>query len=602
MTTAQPGRIRPLIHDFRLPLIVLLGIMLYVTLEWQGWSVPALVVVLVAIGVGSFHLAVDIYASIRRGQYALDFIALLAIVVALITSEFLVGAIISLMLSTGRTLEAYGVSRARESLTRLVERLPDEVVPIENGQPGRQVKVGEVRVGDQLLVRKGEVIALDGTLLSPAGLTDESSLTGEPYELEKTEGDLLRSGTINIGEPIVMEVVRASENSTYSKIIKMVQAAQQEKPPLIRLADRYATLFTMLTLAIAGLAFALSRSLDTVLAVLVIATPCPLILAAPIALLGGVNSAARQRIIVKSLASLEVLARVDAIVFDKTGTLTLGRPTVARLEVTDPTYSEEQVLAVAEALERNSLHPIAKAIVSAARLRGVPVLHASEVRETIGRGIDGEVEGQRYEVSKLSGDSGMASELRLVNGRRIAVISFEEEIKPDSQKVMQQLKRFGFKLHIFTGDRLAAARRVADRLGQNVAIRAECTPEDKLAGLEQLKRERHTTAMVGDGINDAPALAQADVGMVFSHEEQTASSEAADIVFLDGDLSVVKQAILIARRTIAIAKQSIVWGIGLSVVGMLFAAFGLIPPLVGAFLQEAIDVAVIVNALRASHA
>jgi heavy metal translocating P-type ATPase len=407
---------------------------------------------------------------------------------------------------------------------------------------------------------------------------------------------------VNIGEPIVLEVTRVGEDSTYRKIVRMVQDAQNEKAPLVRLADRYSTVFTLMTLAIAGMTYALTRDSRVVLAVLVIATPCPLILATPIALLGGVNAAAQRRIIVKRLASLEALARADTIVLDKTGTITLGRPELASVEVSSPTLSEARALAIAAAIERNSLHPIAKAIVSAARAVGTEALQADDVREKVGTGISGVVNGTRFVVGKLASDQGMTIGLFGEDGDALAIFRFEEQIKPDSQRVVRELTALGFQLFVFTGDRRASAERVVGRLGADIELRAECTPEDKQLGLAQFRRSGRVVAMVGDGINDAPALAQADVGMVFSNEEQTASSEAADVVFLDGDLVLVQDAIRIARGTIRIALQSIGWGIGLSTVGMMVAAFGYIPPLIGAFIQEAIDVAVIINALRAAAA
>ena len=333
-TTWRASRryLRP-VAFFWLPLLVLLAILVHLGLEAVGQDTTAYVLILGGIALGSYPLVFETLQSLQRRQYALDYIAILAIVVALAGDEHAVAAIIALMLASGSTLEHYGVARARQSLTRLVERLPNDVVPWIDGRAGLPMKVDDVAIGQQVLVRKGEVIALDGILRSPRGLTDESSLTGEPYEIEKLQGDQLRSGTVNIGEPIVLEVTRVGEDSTYRKLVRMVQEAQEEKAPLVRLADRYSTFFTLLALAIAGATYLLTRDSTAVLAVLVIATPCPLILATPIALLGGVNAAAQRRIIVKRLASLETLARVDTIILDKTGTITLGRPELAAIEV-----------------------------------------------------------------------------------------------------------------------------------------------------------------------------------------------------------------------------------------------------------------------------
>jgi heavy metal translocating P-type ATPase len=602
--------VRELLAEFWVPASVLLGIVAYLALQAAGLP---LVAVGVAVGVtllGGWGLLVETVTLLMRRQYALDYIAVLAIGVGLWAGEYVVAMIIALMVSSGRTLEEYGVSRAKRSLTALVDRIPSEVLlwdgtPDERGRPGARAQVADVAVGQHIYVRKGEVIPLDGVLTSPSGLTDESSLTGEPYEIEKVDGDPIRGGTVNIGDPIVVQVTRPAGDSTYAKIVEMVSKAQDEKAPLVRLADRYSTIFTLVTLAIAAFAWVYAESvrgvdgLYAVLSVLVVATPCPLILATPIALLGGVNAAARRKIIVKSLASLETLSRIDAIIFDKTGTITLGRPRVSEV-VNLSGRPDAEILGIVESIERSSLHPLAKALVEYAREHGSGPVHASDVREEIGRGISGLVEGQRYTLSRLQDGGGMAIELRC-EGERLALFAFEDQIKEDSRPTIEAFRRLGLKLFIFTGDRREAALKVAARLGPDVDVRAECSPADKQAGIDELRRQKKVTAMVGDGINDAPALALADVGMVFSNEEQTAASEAADIVFLGGDFALVGDAVAVSRRTVSIALQSILWGIGLSVVGMGCAALGFVPPILGAALQEAIDVGVILNALRASQ-
>ncbi|MFN8526900.1 MAG: heavy metal translocating P-type ATPase [Chloroflexota bacterium] len=591
---------REIALTFRVPAIILAGMIAAFLLDWYGFEVSADVAFTAVTLLGSYGLVVESVGLALKGQYALDYIAIVAIVVAFVVHELLVAAVIALMISSGRTLEAYGVARAQRSLTALVDRIPSDVVIWRNGTPDGRLPTADVTVGQQIFVRRGEVIPLDGVLVSPGGLTDESSLTGEPYEIEKVAGDPIRSGTVNIGDAIVVEVTRPERQSTYTKIVEMVRHAQDEKAPLVRLADRYSTMFTLLTFVICLGAYAYGRSWDYVLAVLVIATPCPLILATPIALLGGVNSAAHRKIIVKGLAGIEAMARVNALIFDKTGTITLGRPRVTEFQVQPHAGDHLDLLAAAAAVERGSLHPLAKAIVVHAREHGVPSLPAEDVREEIGRGISGSVGGRDYWLRKQSGGEGMAIDLG-EGERTLGTFSFEDEIKPDSYMSIELLRQMGLEMYLFTGDRRAAAERVASQLGGDVVVRAECSPADKREGIAALRARGRTTAMVGDGVNDAPALAAADVGLVFSHEEQTAASEAADVVFLAGDVGLVREALVIARRSVGIALQSIRWGIGLSVVGMLLAAVGLIPPIVGAFLQEAIDVAVILNALRTAR-
>ncbi|MDP2586025.1 MAG: heavy metal translocating P-type ATPase, partial [Candidatus Levybacteria bacterium] len=510
-----------------------------------------------------------------------------------------VAAIIALMIASGRTLEEYGASQAKNSLTKLIDRIPNTVSIWKNGEVIGKEAISKVKIGQEILIRRGEVIGLDGVLISQTGLTDESSLTGEPYAIDKLQGDTIRSGTINIGNPIVLKATKEASDSTYRKIIDMVKRAQGEKAPLVRLADRYSVFFTFLTLGIAGFAYFYSGDVNSVLAVLVIATPCPLILATPIALMGGINAAAKKRIIIKKLSNIEVLSRIKAVIFDKTGTITLGKPKVVSFKILNKNYEEKKLLAISEALERNSLHPLAKTIVNFAKEKKSPIFHAEKVKEIIGSGIEGLINGKKYSLTKLK-EEGMA--IGIYEGSALlAIFRFEDEIKKESKTILSFLKNLGLELFIFTGDKKASAEKIAKEIGGNITVQAECSPEDKKNGIEALKKEGKTTAMIGDGINDAPALAFADVGMVFANDEQTAASEAADIVFLGGDFSLVLESFKIAKKTIGIALESIRWGIGLSIVGMIFASFGLIPPIVGAFLQEAIDVAVILNALRASR-
>ena len=597
-------------REFSIPGIVLAGTGAYLVLQALGLPDVAVAVAVAVTLLGSWGLLTETWTLLRKGQYALDYIAVLAIAVGLWSGEYVVAAIIALMVSSGRTLEEYGVSRAKRSLTALADRLPSDVllwsgVSSAGGQPGASVRVADVTVGQAIYLRKGEVIPLDGVLESPVGLTDESSLTGEPYDIEKVAGDPIRSGTVNMGNPIVVRVTRPAGDSTYAKIVQMVQQAQDEKAPMVRLADRYSGVFTAVALLLAAFAYVYAEQvrgfdgMQAVLAVLVVATPCPLILATPIALLGGVNAAARKKIIVKNLSSLEALSRIDAIIFDKTGTLTLGRPRVSEV-VNLSTMSLPALLGIVEAIERSSLHPLAKALVAYAREHGAAPTQATDVQEVIGRGISGTVDGHTYLLSRVADGAGMAIEITR-DGERMAAFAFEDQIKDDSGSTIAHLRQMGLQLLIFTGDRREAAMKVAEKLGTDVIVRAECSPADKQAGIEELRRQGKVTAMVGDGINDAPALALADVGLVFSHEEQTAASEAADIVFLGGDFGLVHDAVNVSKRTVHIAKQSILWGIGLSVVGMVFASLGFIPPIFGAALQEAIDVGVILNALRASQ-
>ncbi|EKD92507.1 MAG: hypothetical protein ACD_28C00414G0003, partial [uncultured bacterium] len=514
-----------ILRSFLNPILILIGIFVYLGLKAGGYDQAGFILVLAIIALGSYELFLEIIQSLLRRQFALDYIAVAAIGVALYSNEFLVGAIIALMLSTGQHLEKYGTSQAKKTLTALVDRLPNQVTVLSANGESRKVKISEVKKGEHILVRKGEVIPLDGLLLSEAALTDESSLTGEPYLFEKFEGDLMRSGTVNLGDPVTIQVEKEEEESTYTKIIEMVQKAQSEKAPLIRLADRYSTFFTLVTTVICGVTFWFTRDLERVLAILVIATPCPLILGTPIALMGGMSACAKNRIIVKKLSSLEVLSRIDTVIFDKTGTITMGKPTLTEIEIKDPSYSREQILALVTGIERNSLHPLAKAIVETAKLENIQWHHAHNIREKIGHGITGEVDGETYHLVRDREAEGMAIEFlmgEMGQEKKIAAFHFEDEIKPDTVETLKAMKRWGLETFMFTGDKQKAAERTVEKLGLELRIKAECTPEDKQKGVEEFKKAGKVTAMVGDGINDAPALALADIGMVFSNEEQTA--------------------------------------------------------------------------------
>jgi heavy metal translocating P-type ATPase len=557
---------------------------------------------LVVIAIGAVPLARETIIALRRRRYALDYLALLAIAAAVAATEFQVGAVIALMLASGKALEDYGVRRARNNLNLLTDRIPRTALVVGDDEVGVPLPVEEITIGSMVMVRHGEILPLDGELVSDRALVDESSLTGEPYLLEKARGDEVRSGTVNQGPPLKLRVGREARDSTYRQILALVAAAQDGDAPMVRLADRYSLAFSAIAITLAATAWWWSGSLDRALAVLVVATPCPLILAVPIALMGGVNRAAREKIIVKRLAALEVLARVSYLMLDKTGTITVGRPELVRIEpAPGASVAPDRVLALAAAVERHSLHPIAKALVDVALERSLPVLPVRDVVETTGRGIEAWVEWHLVRVHGVEAPYGEMRVVCEVDREPAATFVLEDRLKPDARQVFGHILEQGIELAIATGDRRAAAERTVRELGLPLEIEAECTPARKLDLIRTRQSAGRVVGMVGDGINDAPALAQADVGLVFTHEARTASSEAADIVLLGGDVQQVWQAVSIARQTVHVATQGILLGIGLSIVAMLVAWAGFLPPLAGAFLQEGIDVLVIVNALRATR-
>ena len=378
----------------------------------------------------------------------------------------------------------------------------------------------------------------------------------------------------------------------------MVKQAQLEKSPMIRLADRYSVVFIGITFSIAFLTYMLTRDMQKVLAVLVIATPCPLILAPPIALMGGVSAASRRKIMVKNLASLEALSRVQALIFDKTGTLTLGRPTVKRVSTYTTLYDEDYLIGLSASIEKNSLHPLAKAVVQYAKDKQITDVLIEKIEETVGHGIEGSVNGQHYRLSKIPQSRGMTIGLFSSENELLLQFDFEDQLKPNSSHILKNLIKKGLTLFLFTGDKKERTAELVAPLQLDISIEADCSPEQKKEKIMALKKKGLITAMIGDGINDAPALSAADVGLVFSHQEQTASTDAADIIFLDGDLSLVLEAIQLASHTISIATRCIIWGIAASSLGMLAASTGFLPPIYGAFLQEGIDIAVILYALQ----
>ncbi len=583
---------------FIIPVSVFLTLALGLLLRF-GWGLELVSNIIFVFGIilGSVEVARETAVYLMHKNFGIDYIAILAITVSVISRQYIVGSVIVLMISGGGALEKYAQARAKSSLTALTNRIPHEVLLYDGGVSEREVAIESVKTGQKIFVRKGEVIPLDGILVSEYSQIDESSLTGEAYFVDKMKGDKIRSGTTNMGNSIIVSVTKEDRNSTYRQIINMVKKAQEEKSPMIRLAHRYNMSFTVLALIISAIAYIYWKDINYVLAVLVIATPCPLLLATPIALIGGMSASARKKIIVKDLASIEALSKANTLIFDKTGTITLGKPVIRHISIKERGYSRAKVLGIAEAIERNSLHPIAHALINLARKERVQSLIAKNVEEKPGSQISGIVQGKRFTLKR--GSEASIEDVHLTEGKKlIAEFVFEDVPKSDAKSIINKLAEQGMDVHVFTGDKKEAAERFERVIDIDVDVESEMSPEDKQKGIKSFKKRGKIVAMVGDGINDAPALALADVGMVFSHEEHTASSEAADIVFLGGSFSEVYDSINISRKTMKIVKQSIFVGIGLSIIGMGFAAVGLVIPIIGAVLQEAIDVSVILNSLR----
>jgi len=551
--------------------------------------------------------------GLRHSRFGVDVIALLALCGALAVGEELAGAVISVMLATGRALETWAAGRARRELRMLLERTPKEAHRYA-GEGLETVALDILAPGDLVLVRSGEVVPVDGSVVGSTAVADESALTGEPLPVEHPPGDPVRSGVVNAGAPFDLRVTTTSAESTYAGIVRLVRASEQSTAPFVRLADRYALWFLVVTLASASLAWLVSGDLARAVAVLVVATPCPLILAAPVAFVAGLSRAAKRGVIVKGGGTLERMAKCRTLLFDKTGTLTAGHPSVSAVVSSDG-VAPDAVLQWAASLDQVSPHVLATAVVKAAADRNLTLTLPSDVEEVPGQGVRGRVGGHDVTVGTaewagLHGNAPWAHATRRraefegamvvfvgVDGSPVGLLVLDDPIRPDAGRTIRELRRRGItRIVLVTGDRSVVADTVGAAIGVD-EVQAERSPAEKLEAV-RVERLRAPTIMIGDGINDAPALALADVGVAIGARGATASSEAADAVLAVDRLDRLGEALGIARRSRHIAQQSVIAGIGMSLAAMGVAACGYLPAVWGALLQEAIDVAVILNSLR----
>ncbi|MGW4803499.1 heavy metal translocating P-type ATPase [Kitasatospora sp. NPDC004272] len=553
--------------------------------------------------------------ALRRGRAGVDLIAVLALAGTLATGEYLAGALIALMLATGRWLDSAAERRAGRDLRQLLAHAPrtarrrtgDGLDAVET------VPLADVRVGDLLVVGPGEVVPVDGRIAGTGAVLDESVLTGESAQVERGHGDAVRSGGVNAGGAFDLRATATEQDSTYAEIVRLTRQAGAENAPVIRLADRYAARFLPLALGTAALAWLISGDPVRAVAVLVVATPCPLLLAAPVAIVSGISRAARKGVVVRDGAALETLGRARTVTLDKTGTLTTGRPRVLDV-IAAPGRTPAEVLAVAAAVDQYSPHVLAEAITAEAADRGLRLPQVTRVTEHPGRGATGTLaDGTRVSVGRHDADrppawaraadnraalDGAATAWVVLDGEPAGVVLLRDPVRHDAPRTVRRLRGAGVtRLVMLTGDRPEPAREIAAVVGLD-EVRARQSPADKVHAV-QAERARAVTVMVGDGVNDAPALAAADVGVAMGARGASASSEAADIVLTADRVDRLADAAHIAVRSRRIAVQSALGGMLLSLAAMLVAAFGLLPPAPGALLQEVIDVAVILNALRA---
>lgn len=568
-----------------------------------------------ASGVVAVELVVLTVARLQQGRVAVDVVALVALIVSLVMDEALAGVILALMVASGDALEQYAHRRAERSLSELLSLAP-KVAHRSAAGSFETVPVDEVVPGEVLLVKPGEVVPVDGSVLEPAVL-DESVLTGEAQSVPRAVGEWARSGSLNAGGAFRMRAAASAAESSYAGIVRLVRSAGVGRAPFVRLADRYAVVFVPVVFAIAGGAWLATGESTRMLAVLVVATPCPLVLAAPVAVVSGIACAARHGVVVKDGAALEAMGQTRTVLLDKTGTLTAGRAHVVAV-VPAPGRDAADVLAMAASVEQASPHVLAAMLVREARDRGVALLEPAGVVERPGSGVGGSVGGRSVWVGGVASvdpeawapwlgaaerrarREGCGATVVVVDGEPIGMVLFTDELRTDTSAALRALRRAGIdRVVMVTGDRLEVAEPIGTSLGIDQVF-ADRTPAEKLDVVRTESSMRPgITVMVGDGVNDAPALAAADLGVAMGARGATASSEAADVVLIVDRLDRLAGGVVIAKRSRAIARQSVLLGMGLSTLGMGFAAVGLLAPVAGALAQEAIDVLAIGTALRA---
>jgi heavy metal translocating P-type ATPase len=577
-----------------------LGLGHWVDWVWAGSTLPVLLALLI-----------DIAVNLRRGEVGLDIVAALSMSAALIFGEELAAAVVALMYAGGQYLESFAERHARREMSALLARVPRTTTRHRNGQL-EVVAVEAVVPGDRLLMRRGDIIPVDGTVAGGLAILDQSALTGESVPVQLKAGETVMSGSTNIGDAFDLLATHRAMESTYAGIVRLVESAQRSKAPMSRIADRFAMAFLGITVIAAGGAWFWAYDPIRAVAVLVVATPCPLILAVPVAIVSGLSRAAKHGILIKGGKALEMLARIRTLVIDKTGTLTDGRPRVVTVQATAG-FSEEEIIRIAASLDQASRHVIAQTIVCEAQQRKINLAVPTDVIEVPGEGIDGRADGRRatvgglhYVKSRLTGAE-RSPQMRRTPGAVVVAVAIDgiwageivlaDELRSGTEALLKDLRDLSIeRIVLATGDRRDVAEAVAAGLSID-AVRSELTPDQKVMVVLS-ERKNGPVMMVGDGVNDAPALAAADIGLAMGARGAAASAEAADVVLLIDQLDRVVPAIKIARRAKFIALESVYVGIGLSMAGMIAAAFGYLTPVQGALLQELIDVAVILNALR----
>lgn len=553
---------------------------------------------------------VDMWQELRTGRYGIDILAVTAIVTSVLLKQYWAGIVIVIMFTGGTALEDFAEHRAKAELYALLNRVPSQATVIRKGKT-MELPVHDIRVGDIVLVKPGDVVPVDARIVSGTANFDESSLTGESLPQAKGENDELLSGSISIDGAVQAKTIRVARESQYEQIIRLVRSAAASQAPVVRLSDRYSVPFTLAAFSIALAAWFFGHSALRFLEVIVVATPCPLLLAAPIAVISGMSRAARNGIIIKTGSALEQLAGAKTVALDKTGTLTRGELSVDTVTALRP-FTKNEVLGIAASVGQGSNHVLSQAIVEKARAFTLKIPKTKQVHETAGYGLSATTTGKAVLVGRLGflklhnielpdehtkATIAQTATYVAINGKLAGFITFRDDIREESKSTIKRLAKLGIKhILMITGDNEPTAKNIAKQLGIK-EIHANQLPADKLRVIEQVPDR--PVVFVGDGVNDAPVLTAADVGIALGARGSTAASESADIVIMLDDLSRVTRVLEIAKQTFTIAKQSILGGIALSVILMFIFATGKFPPLAGAIIQEVVDVLVIFNALRA---
>ncbi|MBL3529737.1 cadmium-translocating P-type ATPase [Companilactobacillus zhachilii] len=547
---------------------------------------------------------VDMIKVLKSGNFGIDLLAITAIVATISLGQYWAGWIVLLMLTGGDTLEEYAANKAKSELKSLLDNTPSKAHLLDNGHV-KDIDIDDVKIGDELLIRPKEQVPVDGTVYEGQSEVDESSLTGESVPINVAEGKYVMSGSINGENPFKIRAEKIAADSEYQAIVKLVKESETHPAHFVRLADRYAVPFTLIAYVIAGIAWYISKDPVRIAQVLVVASPCPLILAAPIAFVSGMSRTSRNGIIIKSGTALEKLNSANTVAFDKTGTITMGKLVVNQFKTAND-FKPETVMSYAASIEQNSSHVMAEAIVNYAKNRNLSIINAEDLKEVTAEGIVGKIDGHVVKVGQgkfvtdepvdeVEGSGVYIS----IDGKYAGVYSLLDKIRPESKSTIQKLKDFGIKnILMISGDKKEATELVASEVGITKAYPSSL-PADKVKIINGLDKEYHPTVMVGDGVNDAPALALADVGIAMGYKGANAASESADAVILQDDLSKVSLVVKIARDTMKVAREAVLIGIFICIALMIVAAFGLIPTIIGALLQEVVDTVAILYALRA---